>query len=296
MESNNERADRLHDAPGKKGVGNTMNDIQRPLCSLCGGKQQSKGGDWFCPNCNKYKKKIINPRAKYKTHTKRIHPENSNLFKCGRCGEYKPREQFYTEKRELNGIMFTCKDCTREIGRIYRVKHKEDHKEEIEQKKQARKEEREKQKIATRERTRIKARERYRNDPSILRRMVERQNDRYKNDPKFRLNIRIRNSIGKHLRGEKCGRHWEDLVGWTINDLQKHITKQLRAGMTWDNYGEYWHIDHKVPVSAHNFKTEKDIDFKKCWSLKNLQPLEAKENLSKNNKLERAFQPSMAFY
>jgi hypothetical protein len=274
-----------------------MNDIQRPLCSVCGGKQQSKGDDWFCQKCNKYKKKIINQRVKYKTQTKRIHPENSNLFKCGCCGEYKPRDSYYQQKRELCGITFMCKDCTREKSRLKKIKYKEDHKEEIEQKAADKKIETEKRRVIAREKNKEKRRQYYnKNKTKLMASTMKWQKEKYKSDPTYRLNIRIRNSIGKHLRGEKCGRHWEDLVGWTINDLQKHITKQLRDGMTWDNYGSYWHIDHKVPVAAHNFKTEKDIDFKKCWSLKNLQPLEAKENLSKNDKLERAFQPSMAFY
>lgn len=267
---------------------------------MCGGKQQSKGDDWFCPKCNKYKKKIINQRAKYKTHTKRIHPENSNLFKCGCCGEYKPRDSYYRQKRELCGITFICKDCTREKSRLKKIKYKEDHKEEIEQKAAARKIARETRWLNNKEKRKAYSKEYYKKHPEKrkeeLVKQLKRDKEKYKNNPKFRLNVRIRNSIGKHLRGEKCGRHWEDLVGWTINDLQKHITKQLRDKMTWENYGSYWHIDHKVPVAVHNFKTEKDIDFKKCWSLKNLQPLEAKENLSKNDKLERAFQPSMAFY
>jgi hypothetical protein len=63
--------------------------------------------------------------------------------------------------------------------------------------------------------------------------------------------------------------------------------------MTWENYGE-WHVDHIVPVSAHNFETTEDIDFKKCWDLSNLQPLWATDNMRKNAKLLKPFQPSFA--
>lgn len=274
-----------------------MDNTQRPICSMCGGKQQSRKNDWYCTNCKKYKRKIINPRAKYKTHTKRIHPENSNLFKCGKCKEYKTRYDFYEQKRELCGISFICKSCTKEDIRLSKIKYKEEHKEEIAQKAAMKKIEIEKRRLIAREKNKEKSREYYeKNKEKLLLYKLKRQKEKYKSDPIYRLNRRMRNSIGKHLRGEKCGRHWEDLVGWDIEDLKKHLTKKLKDGMTWDNYGSYWHLDHIIPVSAHNFKTEKDIDFKKCWSLKNLQPLEAKENLSKNNKLERAFQPSMAFY
>lgn len=50
--------------------------------------------------------------------------------------------------------------------------------------------------------------------------------------------------------------------------------------MTWDNYGKYWHLDHIKPLSWFDLETE----FKDAWHLSNLQPLEATENLSKNNR------------
>jgi hypothetical protein len=64
--------------------------------------------------------------------------------------------------------------------------------------------------------------------------------------------------------------------------------------MSWDNYGSYWHIDHEIPVKAFNFKTPADIDFKRCWALKNLRPLSAFHNKSKGAKVDRPFQPSLA--
>ena len=55
--------------------------------------------------------------------------------------------------------------------------------------------------------------------------------------------------------------------------------------MSWDNYGE-WHIDHIIPVSSFSFDNVDSEDFKKCWSLTNLQPLWSYENIKKSNKLE----------
>ncbi len=63
--------------------------------------------------------------------------------------------------------------------------------------------------------------------------------------------------------------------------------------MTWDNYGK-WHIDHTIPISVFNFNRYTDIDFKRCWSLKNLSPMWAKENLVKHNKINEPFQPFLA--
>ena len=53
--------------------------------------------------------------------------------------------------------------------------------------------------------------------------------------------------------------------------------------MSWENYGQ-WHIDHRIPESWFKIHTMHDKSFKDCWALSNLQPLWAKENLSKNNR------------
>jgi 5-methylcytosine-specific restriction endonuclease McrA len=57
--------------------------------------------------------------------------------------------------------------------------------------------------------------------------------------------------------------------------------------MTWDNYAhDTWHIDHIVPLSSFLFDTPDDPGFKSAWALANLQPLWAKENMSKGNRLD----------
>jgi len=83
------------------------------------------------------------------------------------------------------------------------------------------------------------------------------------------------------------------LVGFTIKELKKHLEKQFAEGMSWKNYGD-WEIDHIIPLSAHNFSDVNHIDFKRAWSLDNLQPMWKIENLQKSNKLEQSFQPSLA--
>ncbi len=52
--------------------------------------------------------------------------------------------------------------------------------------------------------------------------------------------------------------------------------------MTWDNHGLYgWHIDHVVPLSSFDLTDHKQV--KKACHWFNLQPLWAKENLSKHD-------------
>lgn len=96
--------------------------------------------------------------------------------------------------------------------------------------------------------------------------------------PFFKLYDSISKQICQSLHGKKNGRKWESIVGYTIDDLMVHLEKQFEDGMTWNNYGKYWHVDHCIPLSwLYN-------DFKKAWALTNLQPLEAKKNLSKGNR------------
>lgn len=112
-------------------------------------------------------------------------------------------------------------------------------------------------------------------------------------NPKNRLDAAVRTGVNLSIRkGSKAGRKTIHLLGYSREKLVKHLEAQFKEGMTWDNYGE-WHIDHIIPLSAFNFETPDDIDFKRAWALKNLQPLWAFENHRKRDKLDAPFQPSL---
>lgn len=104
--------------------------------------------------------------------------------------------------------------------------------------------------------------------------------------PKNRLDHAIGREITKHLRLnniDKANRRWESLVGYTCKELLEHLESKFKDGMTWDNYGSHWHIDHIKPKSLFKYSSIEDPQFRECWALGNLQPLEAKENLIKSN-------------
>lgn len=114
-------------------------------------------------------------------------------------------------------------------------------------------------------------------------------------NPTFRLHDNIRTGIYRSLKRNKNGFSWEKLVGYSLKNLKFHLEKQFDENMDWKNYGSYWVIDHIIPINVFNFEKSEDVDFKKCWALKNLQPLERKENILKSNKLKKPFQPSLLF-
>jgi len=132
-------------------------------------------------------------------------------------------------------------------------------------------------------------------DDSWRRRDYHRQymRDRLASDPKFRLSQAFSGAVRRCLASGKGGDSWSALLGYTVDDLRAHLQGLFLPGMTWENYGE-WHIDHVIPVSAHNFEKPEDIDFKRCWALTNLQPLWAVDNIKKGAKLAAPFQPSLA--
>jgi hypothetical protein len=86
------------------------------------------------------------------------------------------------------------------------------------------------------------------------------------------------------LKHTKAGKRWEALAGYTVHDLIAHLESKFQPGMGWHNFGE-WHIDHVRPRASFSFSSPADPAFLECWSLRNLQPLWAKDNLKKGARL-----------
>lgn len=92
------------------------------------------------------------------------------------------------------------------------------------------------------------------------------------------LRTRLCNALHKNC---KTGSAVRDL-GCSIEELKIHLESQFQPEMNWDNYGS-WHIDHIIPLSSFDL-TDKEQLLKAC-NYTNLQPLWAKDNLSKGAKL-----------
>jgi 5-methylcytosine-specific restriction endonuclease McrA len=124
---------------------------------------------------------------------------------------------------------------------------------------------------------------------------IKAARERRKGDIKERLNARMRTMIRLSLRGNKNGYSWESLAGYSSDDLRNHLQKTMPHGMTWADFmtGDL-EIDHIIPQAAFNITSASDIDFKKCWALKNLQFLPAKKNRQKGARIQVPFQPSLA--
>jgi hypothetical protein len=106
----------------------------------------------------------------------------------------------------------------------------------------------------------------------------------YRKTPKGSIDSRMSRSIRQSLCGMKRGRKWESLVGYSIDDLFKHLEAHFSPGMNWKRFvrGQI-HIDHVIPKSKFHYTSDGDLNFKRCWALENLKPAWAKHNLAKHD-------------
>jgi len=214
---------------------------------------------------------------------------------CSKCKEVKPIKEFNKRKNSRCGAASWCKQCIKEHKKNdairIRIRDRKYYIDNIEKIKKYHAERYISKKEKILEHCKIyqknnieKIREygkEYREKNVDKKR--ESDKNRTKVDPKFRLNHNIRKAIWWSLKGNKNGKSWEYLLGYTLQDLISHLEKLFKLGMTWENYGK-WHIDHIVPQCLWQFNSYTDREFKQCWALCNLQPLWALENISKNGR------------
>ena len=121
------------------------------------------------------------------------------------------------------------------------------------------------------------------NRKEIIEKIIKYQNHKYQSDPQYRFRKTISSNIRNSLKGTKS-ELTEKYLGIDIAMFKKWIQFQFKDGMTWENQGIYWHIDHVIPVSSFNFNNEEDRY--QCNNWINLRSLEAKENLRKHDKID----------
>jgi hypothetical protein len=104
-----------------------------------------------------------------------------------------------------------------------------------------------------------------------------------KKNIEYKLGLNLRTRLCNALqRNTKSGSAVRDL-GCTIEELKVYLESKFQTGMTWDNYGLYgWHIDHIKPLASFDLTDRKQM-LEACHYT-NLQPLWAKDNLTKGDK------------
>jgi len=70
------------------------------------------------------------------------------------------------------------------------------------------------------------------------------------------------------------------ITGCNKKVLVYHLSCLFTDNMNWNNYGQEWHIDHRIPLAWFNLENNKEILF--ACNYKNLQPMLKNQNLDKN--------------
>lgn len=113
----------------------------------------------------------------------------------------------------------------------------------------------------------------------------QRLNERRNTDIQYKLAINLRSRLYQALKNNyKVGSAVQDL-GCNISEFKVYLESLFQEDMSWDNYGkDGWHIDHIKPLASFDLTNREQL-LEACH-FTNLQPLWAKDNLSKGAKID----------
>lgn len=217
---------------------------------------------------------------------------------CSKCKQEKDIEQFCKHKNNKDGRSTYCRECQRQYdinrrnnperiayNKNYNKKYYQDNKEYLKEcQRKYYQDNKEHYYEYEKERSKRPERIEYTNQHNRKYRQENLEKLREWDKQRHEQNKLSRNfstAIYIALRGNKAGQHWEDLVPYNLQQLKEHLEKQFDESMNWNNYGEYWEIDHIIPQNLFNVTTAESKDFQICWSLMNLRPLEKSANRSR---------------
>lgn len=185
---------------------------------------------------------------------------------CSKCEQLKKLDEFSPNQNGKLGRASICKNCAKK----YRKEHPEKNRRAVN-----------KYISNNRELTRERNRKWRLKNPEKAKKSCRDWYKRRKNKISACLGNRVYESLTGNFDRKKL---WE-ILGYTYEEFVKHIEKEFQPRMNWDNHGEEWEIDHIIPIAYFHFQSPKDVEFKMCWRLENLQPLWKHQNKQKGNKI-----------
>lgn len=216
---------------------------------------------------------------------------------CSKCGRELDESQFYKNKTSKDGLAYDCKDCRK---RYMAVDYAERNKERLKiylsnpEVKQKISETSKKYYQEHKEQIKEKASKHYRENKEYYKELnkkyAEENREYYVNYEKNyrakrkelwnknKLELNLHKSVLNSLKYNKSNFWCYIVLDFTYEQLREHLESQLTPEMSWSNYGTYWEIDHIIPKNQFNFESYEDSEFKICWSLLNLRPLEKSLN------------------
>lgn len=94
-----------------------------------------------------------------------------------------------------------------------------------------------------------------------------------------RISMNLRARMRLALKSDARSGRTAELLGCSMAELRGWLESKFQPGMSWQNYGPIWHIDHRRPCSW--FDLSDPLQQRVCFHWTNLQPMYASENLRK---------------
>ena len=191
---------------------------------------------------------------------------------CSRCKKWNCLSHYNYSKSHWDNLRVDCKTCLHEIRsqnvqkiRDYNIAYWQKTKEE------------------QTERNRI-WKEKNRDSVNAYARQYKPQWEKHQREtnPQFKIIKNMRCRLYTALKGHSKSSSTWDYIGMDRDKYMDWIEFQFYDGMTWENYGTWWHIDHVKPCVS--FDMEKDENIRQCFGWWNTCPLVAKKNLQKGSK------------
>lgn len=224
-------------------------------------------------------------RKYYLEHKKNINNNSKKYYESNKEKTLKYIKQYAVEHKEeikkyKHKYYLKNKEKLNDLNKKYYENNKQDI---LEQKKQYYEE--------YKEQIIEKSHKHYRkNKKKILDKHYQYNKNLYHNDINYKLGYMLRRRISSALKkGQKSGSAIRDL-GCSISclrfwiELQFYDNPETGEKMSWETNKRYgWHLDHIIPLSFFDL-TDRE-QFLKAAHFTNLQPLWAKENLIKGNRV-----------
>lgn len=197
---------------------------------------------------------------------------------CNLCKIEKELSEFYKKSGDETKYRGICKKCMNNNAKNYSIKNHD-----------IISEKNKKKRIEHPEINKLNCKKFREKNPDAFKKWIENNKEKrkkyineYNSNTKIKFKNSLRSRINELMNKKYKNPKTKDLLGCDYDFLIKYIENKFLNGMSWENYGYYgWHIDHIIPLSTA--KDEKEIVT--LFHYTNLQPLWAKENLKKSNKI-----------
>lgn len=210
---------------------------------------------------------------------------------CSVCKIEQDINSFHRNKNSLDGYKSKCKECRKQESKErylnnieYFEKYKKDNREKIlENNKRWKKNNPEYRKEYYKKNyekeinySRIKNKEKKEYFKNYIKK-------KYNEDLVFSLKVKLNGRLHKVLKRNNFEKKYKfcEILGCSLEEFKLYFESKFTDGMSWDLMGKEIHIDHIIPCASD--KTEEEMI--KLFHYTNLQPLWAKDNMSKSDKI-----------